>query len=668
MAKGRRPTRRVAVATAITLLTVLALAPSSVQASHGGLVVIADTTYQVLPAEGRVHVTIDAVATSHEPDTPEGRTFFTGVSFAVPPDVQNVIATSGGNVLQVTVEPEGEAYAVAAVEFSRGVFFGQSYPYRVQFDLVDPGGAPGRDLRIGRSLVAFPVWAFGTGDEPGSTVQVVLPPGFGPSIQGGEMEATPRHDGVVLSASPADPLAFFAYVTADRPGAFVDSTVEVELDGEVARFLVRAWDDDPGWAARTTELLTGGLPVLRDLIGLPYPVSGQLRLEEAAVSRLGSYAGSYDTVTGVIRVRYDADPYVTLHEAAHIWFNDDLWRTRWINEGFAELYAVEAGELLGQAGETYELPEDPGEARIPLSAWRGVGVEELPVEDYAYAASYVVAGAIAERAGWEGLARVWTAADLGHASYQPVHEDEPVRGAPVNQPEWQRFLDLLEERTGQRYDDLWEEWILTDEDARLLDDRSAARAEYAGVIAMADAWELPGEIRTLMGDWAFDEALAELEVAADVLEDRDRIAARAAALGLEPPDDLQRAFESGPGLQDAVSEAGAQLATLELLDRAGDVLDDEPTALETIGLFGSDPRALLAVARDGYEDGDLEEADAAARLAISRRSAAVDQGTDRVVLAGGGLLLLDGLALVGLSALRIRRRHDGAPGPASPTF
>ncbi len=55
-------------------------------------------------------------------------------------------------------------------------------------------------------------------------------------------------------------------------------------------------------------------------------------VEEAATSRLGDYAGIYNNLTGIIRVRYDADAYVALHEAAHIWFNGDLFRDRWIGE------------------------------------------------------------------------------------------------------------------------------------------------------------------------------------------------------------------------------------------------------------------------------------------------------------------------------------------------
>ena len=48
------------------------------------------------------------------------------------------------------------------VTFAQGVFYQQSYSFRVVFDLPDIGGAPDRDLRVGSNIVAFSVLAFGS--------------------------------------------------------------------------------------------------------------------------------------------------------------------------------------------------------------------------------------------------------------------------------------------------------------------------------------------------------------------------------------------------------------------------------------------------------------------------------------------------------------------------
>ncbi|HEX6474408.1 MAG TPA: hypothetical protein VF114_04895 [Candidatus Limnocylindria bacterium] len=642
-------------------------APPPVAAADGGLVVVAQTRYQVMPDEHRIHVTIDAVATSLEPDTPEGRVYYSGISFAVPAGASNVAASSGGQSIGSRIESADDDFIIVEVTFGRGIFYRQSYSYTVSFDLVDPGGAGTRDLRIGTSLVAFPVWAFGTQDEPGGSVRVELPEGFTPSIQGLEMAQSALPDGgVLLSAQPDDPLAFFAYVTADRPGAFANRQLNLDVNGTRAQLLVRAWDDDPAWDRQVTRLLRRGLPTLQSLIGVDYPVSGRLSVEEAATSRLGEYAGIYNRVTGVIRVRYDADGFVTLHEAAHLWFNSDLFEDRWIGEAWAEFYGVTAGQRIGATGSTFELTDALRDARIPLNDWGAVGVESLETEDFAYAATYELARRIADRTDLAGLREVWRAAESAEMAYQPIHAgDAAVQGVPFGLAGWQQLLDLLEERTGVSYTDLWQDWVVSDNQQSELAARQSARHAYAATVAAADDWELPQSIRADLGAWQFDAAREALDEAGDVLADRDRIEDAAAALALTAPDTLQAAFEGTGGLQAAAAEADAERDTLAVLASASGELDAEPGLVEAIGLLGTDLNADLATARDAFESGELEQASAAAGRAVEARQGADEAGRLRVVIAGGAVLVLDALGMGLLLSRRGRRRGPPQAQPAS---
>jgi hypothetical protein len=645
------------VAAALAGALPMGVAPPAA-AADGGLVVIAQTRYQVLPAEHRIHVTIAAVATSLEPDTPEGQVYYSGLTFAVPAGASNVAASSAGQAISAQIQSADDDFTAIEVGFGRRVFYRQSYPYTVSFDLVDPGGEGTRDLRIGSSLAAFPVWAFGTGGEPGGSVRVVLPEGYTPDVQGFAMTEGELPDGgVLLSAQPDDPLAFFAYVSADRPGAFANRSMALDVNGTRAQLLIRAWDDDPEWDRQVTRLLRRGLPTLQSLIGVDYPVRGRLSVEEAATSRLGEYAGIYNRVTGVIRVRYDADAFVTLHEAAHLWFNSDLFEDRWIGEAWAEFYAVAAGRRIGASGTVFDLTDELLEARIPLNDWGAVGVESLQVEDYAYAATSELARRIAGRTDLASLREVWQAADAAEMAYQPIHANEaPVRGVPFDLPGWQRLLDLLEERTGEPYTDLWQDWVVNRDQQTLLAARQAARHAYAETVAAADDWELPESIRTDMGAWQFDEAREALDDAADVLEDRDRIEEAAAELELTPPEALRAGFEGDDGLQVAAEEADAERGALTALATATAQLADEPELVEAIGLLGQEPGADLAAARDAFEAGDLDQANAAAARAADARAAADDAGRFRVVIVGGGILVLD-LLVLGLLFGRRQRRH-----------
>jgi hypothetical protein len=650
-----------AVLPAIALL--LGGAPLPAQAASGDLVVIAQSRYGVEPDAHRVHVTIDAVATSYTPDTPQGRTYYSGVNFAVQPAATNVSASAGGVAIGAAITRREDDFSVVSVTFGRGVFYRESYAYTVSFDLVDAGGNGTRDLRIGRNLAAFPVWAFGSSGQPGGSVSVDLPKGFTPDVQGEHMA---RHDladgGIRLSAHPDDPLAFFAYLTADQPGAFVNDSTTIDVNGVSTELLVRRWDDDPAWGRRITGLMRRGLPVLQGLIGFDYPGREPRRLtvEEAATSRLGEYAGIYDPQSSVIRIRYDADAVVTLHEAAHIWFNGSLFGDRWIGEAWAEYYGARAAARLGASGATPELDDGLLDARIPLNDWGAIGVESLQVEDFAYAATYQLARDIGRRASADELRTVWEAADSGQEPYLPLHHPAPAgTGQAFDVDSWQRLLDLLEERTDTSYADLWQRWVVDDDQLPLIAKRQSARHRYEVVVKEAADWELPASIRHQMGAWQFDAAIRALGQAADVLHQRDAIDASASRQDLDPPGTLQAEFEGDGGLQAAADEADAEAATLAKLERASRNLDAGSGLLVSIGMLGADPRAQLADARDAFEAGDLDAADREATDLVSTVDGAADAGRIRVAVGGGGILLLDG-AWLWIARSR-RRRTQSLP-------
>ena len=662
--------RRPAVLVAVATLLLLAVAPAALPNGHQaraadrGLVMVADTRYQALPEEARIHITVDAVVTSFTPNTDTSLVFYTGTSLGVQPGATGFSASSGATQLAVKVVASTPDYVNVEVTFGSQVHYRESYSFSLGFDLPDPGGAPNRDVRVGRSIVAFPVWAFGTARVPGGSVRVLLPPGFTPTAQGDPLTVSQTADGGTLLAATSipDPFAFAAYVSADRPGAFTEIRFQVDIGGASAPVWVRAWDDDADWGAQLQDLMTKGLPALQELIGLTYPVRGTLKVEEAATSRLGEYAGIYNSSEELIRVRYDADAFVALHEAAHAWFNQNLLPDRWIGEAWAEFYGVQAGTAIGARGATYELTDELLASKIALNDWGSLGTVDPGVEDYAYAATYHLALLIFERTDLAGLRRVWSAVEEGNMPYQPLHADGPPRrGVPTRQPGWQRLLDQLDERTGASYDDLWSAWVVDAAQQPMLEERSTARDQYRAVAGLAGPWDLPQEIRVDMGAWSFNDAQAEMKTATDVLAERGRITSEAEALGLHAPATLRQAFEGtdGGALDAASLEANAELATLDQIQEASRALADEPDLIETLGLIGADPSADLATAGSAFESGNLASADRAAGRAATTREDATYAGQLRAAGAGGALFLLTGGSLLVIRARRTRRREAG---------
>ena len=160
-----------------------------------------------------------------------------------------------------------------------------------------------------------------------------------------------------------------------------------------------------------------------------------------------------------------------------------------------------------------------------------------------------------------------------------------------------------------------------------------------------------------MSAWRFGDAEAEILVASDVLAARSRIAARAGALGLTPPRALRSAFEGGGGMSAAQDEATSELDVLAGIASAASRLDDDPNLFEAIGLLGSNPKATLDSARAAFEADQLDAAATATADAIAVRRGAESAGQLRAGIAGGGLLVFGGGALVGV---RVRRRRRAA--------
>ncbi len=637
-----------------------AVAAPAAAPTGSDLRIVTSTRYTVQPDRARVHVNVDATLTNAHRDTTAVRSYFDSAFLSVLPDTTGFSVSSASLKPSVTVQSRTADYTVLSIALGQRLYGGQSMKLRLTFNVPDRGGDALRTVRVGASLVAFPVWAYATAGASGSSVSVAFPAGYHVAVQGDTLDGpTAASDGsqVFTSGPISKPLTFVAYLLADRAGAFAESTIRTSVGGANTAVVVRAWADDPTWAARVSAILKPGLPALATAIGVPIG-NDRLVVQEAASRTLGGYSGLFDPGAATIQVAYSADPFIVLHESAHAWFNGRLAGERWINEAFASWYATVAAQALNVKVTPPALTDEVAKARIPLNAWAGIGRSGDPTEEYAYAATLRLAGLIAARAGPDGLQRVWQAAAAGQAAYQRSHPGTaPELGA--GPPDWRGLLDFLESQTGASYADLWTTWVLRPEERPLLTARAAARSVYAGVVAQAGDWELPTAIRSAMSAWQFDQATALLATCRAVLGQRTEIAQEAAAAGLTVPDALQRAFEGPNGPGAAASEADSELIALDAINAAAAAGAAPRDAVQQVGLLGSEPDAELAAARAWFQDGNAAAAGIHAATAEAAWRSAADRGTQRLAsaaLIAAGLVVL----LMILATFWRARRH--APG------
>ena len=662
--------RRIRIALALAFVVALgvmpALAPAPAAAARPNLTMVGETTYDVLPEEGRIAVTVRLTATNHLKNTSTRRFFFRTGFLTVLPGTSGFKVTGGAATPRVTVSSRTETYTNLRINFGANLAAGKSTTLTLTFDLKDPGGAPNRPVRVSPSLVSFAAWAFATPETPGATVSVRFPPEYNVSVQRGPLQGpvTESTGHLVWSSGELDaPLEFVADVAADRPSDYAETKLQVDLEAGPAAVVLRSWPDDPEWRDRVQGLIERALPVLEREIAVPWPLDGELSVEEALVRATGGYAGLFDPRESRIEIAYSASDGVVLHELAHAWFNGRLVADRWIAEAFASYYAGLAATELGVDPVAPALPDEPSPAAIPLNDWGPSGTDSPDSEAWAYAASLELARLVAARAGPDALQAVWSKAARGVGAYQPDAAAEERAGSP---PDWRGLLDLLEAETATEFDDLWRTWIARPEDVPALDDRAATRDLYEQSVALAGEWRLPPPIREAMRSWRFDLAREQLSAADAVQEQRRQLEASAALVGATLPDTLRTKFEGDGGLVAAAAEATAEQAALDAIAAAQAARPTDPAIgdriFTSVGLFLTDPEGQLAASLEHFAEGDLLAAYESAQSADSVWSAAADVGRGRI--AGAGLLAVSLLLLLGMVRARRHRTEAAAATPA----
>lgn len=658
----RRLGAALALAIGLAIVLVPALAPVPVAAATPSLTIVGATTYDALPDEGRVAVSVILTATNRLKDTATRKVFFRTGFLTVLPGTSGFRIAGGSGKPKVSVSSTTDTYTNLKIDLGANLAAGKSTTLILTFEVKDPGGVADRPVRISRSLVSFAAWSFATPGTPGASVNVRFPSGYHVTIGRGPLDGPVADESgheQWSSGSIAKPLDFVADVAADRPTDYEETSRTVPLTAGPAEVLLRAWPDDPAWRDRVGSLVERALPILEREIGVPWPVDGPLAVQEALVRGRGGYAGLFDPADRRIEIAYAAPDGVVLHELAHAWFNGRLVADRWAAEAFASYYADVAARELGLDPATPSPPGDPETAAIPLNAWGPSESQSAASEAYAYAASLDLARAIAQRADPEALRGVWTKAAQGIGAYQP---DPAATEAAEGPPDWRGLLDLLEEAAGKDFGDLWRTWVARPQDVPLLADRVAARGDYARSVDLAGEWRLPPTIRAAMRAWRFDVA-RELLVAADaVLAERVKLETAAAAAGATLPDTLRVTFEGTGGVPAAAAEAAAEQTTVDAIAAAQAARPSEEgfaeRAFVAIGLVGAKPEVDLDQALGALAGGDLETAYGAAQAAESAWASASEIGRSRILSAA--LLLIALILFVGLLRQQ-RRRRPAAP-------
>jgi hypothetical protein len=652
---GAAPTARAAATAKVALAS---------EAADEGFRLETRTTYAFDAVSEVVHVAFDATITNQRPDQVSGgyvtQYFLPEYHLPVLAEAVNVTATEGGSALPVRLDgTESPRFKLAVVDLQPDLRYGQTQQVHVTYDL--PKVPPRSDglTRLNKAYATFPAIALG---DPGLTsVEILMPRGWEVDLVGSEMEESTRDGRQLFTAEDIqDPSSWEVLVSARDDRNLLERKVDIG-DDEVR---VLAWPDDPAWADFAEEQVADGIPVLEDLIGIDWPAEDTIEVVETASPYLYGYAGWYMPYESVIEVGDELEQQVMLHELSHLWFNDDLFVGRWINEAFAEcLSALAIGELGGKAPEPKPIrADDPG--TVTLNDWSNPNLQEGASdaqERFGYNASWAVMDAIVDEVGADAIADVIQAADEGEIAYRGPGVPEEL----ARRFDWRELLDLLEEVGGSKQAaGLFERHVVAPSEVELFELRAAARLRYAALVEEGDGWAAPTAIRLAMADWRFPAAEELMDDALAILEQKAELLALVADLDVAEELALQRTYEAGEDLGDVARDAADAIDAAEAVGAAEDEVEDGAGPIGALGLAFAGAGDELADAQRAFEAGDYH----AARSAALAAEEVVDEAVLTAVMRLVGLIALVAVALLlreGLRRYRTRRAEREARAEAA---
>ncbi len=593
-----------ALAIALALLTL----PLSPHPSHASqlLRVTSDVSYDIRPDAGPVHVSWQVRLENQDPQTVERESgtlfFYDSLTLPVLRGSANLSARSGPTTLPVSLDPASDGPLVSAtVSFDRMLFFSDTYSFSLDYDLLST-----RD----DSLLVTPYYVFlpavSVGDQ--STVSITTP-----ADQAWEVSLEPADctgSGPTFTcqgSTTSDQIHLAAFAEVSQPDATVTIPISTPLSG--VNVTLTYFQGEEAWAQHLQELVTAALPVLEQLYGFPHPGPPAINIAERGRQVILGYEGLTSCnpeVSCDIAISPIADDVTALHELAHLW--SDIYDKRWLAEGFAELIARKAAQHLGPGlvqGDTDPRPATTLDLR--LDEWGDV--------------TYLIAATpdqqVTEQAGYDRSLRFLRLLEdsVGLDALQRANAALAQDNLPADS---RRFLDTLEDASGQNLDRPFLQWVFPDSFAPVLEQRRQARDRLAALTAAAQAEGLgsspPQAIRADITAWRFDDALAALDDAEAGLQLYLQLKGQLASLreavqtaGLPFPRTIDEALTAWQfnSLEQILNDAQAALAAYS---RARDKVDQPRNPWQRLGLWGRDPEPSLSQAAVAFAAGDFLDA------------------------------------------------------------
>lgn len=618
-----------------------------------GLTVEGTTTYRLDEAAGVVHVRSELTLTNTSPPvtTATGTRYYYFDRFvlgAVGPTA-NVAASRDGTGLSIQVE-EPDAYVdLIAVDLSPNLTYGSPQSLVVAYDLpTQPNGSDA----VTRVNDAFATWyVSAVGDDGRGEVVIDIPDRF-------DLEAVTEERGVSEDVDDRTIIRFddltletgFFGVSARDDDALVIRSTTVDDDD----YEIQAWPGDEAWADFAVETVEAGIPALGDFVGLDVEGEREITVAESGTPYLYGYGGWYSPSDDRVEIGDQQDLHTMLHELAHLWYHSELFSSRWVTEGLADLAASHTSVDLEGEPLAVEPLDAAASGAQPLGQWDEADPGDVSDDEdaYGYRTSYAVLSAIHDQIGTDALRSIVARAD---DKLLPLSSDDDVLLRRVD--DWRYFYDLLATEPDvdmSTLDPLFDAHVWTDEDRTSV---AARRTSMTAYEALADdhGWTPPAAVRKGLADWSFEEATTAIVIAHEAVAEIEEIETTLSNTDAELTW-LRESYEQAANIRDleelievlpAHVDAARDLAAVDR--RLGDL-----GPVQRLGLLFRDVGNRQDAAERAFARGDLSGMEDI----VAEIDDVIDQSVPSAVALVTVPLFAAFVLVFGVRKLRPRRRPD----------
>ncbi len=614
------------------------------------LAVTSRVTYDLKPEEGPVRVSWDVSVTNNDPATVRN-SYYDNLRLPVLRGATGITASSAaGASLTVALDDSGvEPIAVASVKFDKRLFYRDSYSFSLSYEI---GAARSESLLVTPYYVYLPLLA--SGDEATVTLNTPSGPDWSTTVKASECSPS---GGSTYTCHGSSSVYVAAFAEVVRPDALASSTFDAALAGTSVHVTLRYFPGEEAFANHSREIITAVLPVIEDVAGFSYQGRPALKVAQGGLqATLGNEGVTTcgDSECDIV-VSPVGDDYTTIHELAHLWTG--IFSKRWLAEGFAQLMAEDAASRL-PAGLVQGQPPrwQPSAIELQLDDWEDAGASIAATEEER----------LRQEAGYDRSLRFLYLLrfQLGTNLLKRVNAAIAAEGKPADS---RRYLDLLEDTSGRRVDDLFAQWVFPSSYGTILADRRQARTRLAELERRAAeeglSGDVPAAIREQVAEWRFDEALPALDAAEAGLQrygalkaDLSRLGTDAAAAGLSLPE-TGESYLRRWDFDGAESFLRAARSALEAYTAAAAKVHAHRSLWERFGLLGSDPEGTLRSAAEAFAAGDFTGAEDRAAAAADRVASTGTIALRRLLVVAGVLAFFAIVVLAAVWIARIRERE-----------